>query len=420
MKLGWIDYSKDDKKKALDLLDSIYESGTLDELGLAPIRDGFGNLFFPGITTIQTKAKYFFIIPYALKEIYDKKITDYNSALLELYRIENNCCYKMAQDYKLGVIGISNTSENRKNDPNWIKRKPSEIYWTGIQTYDIFKSNTTLWNYLKITCDSIRKREQAFSSGKKYNDKISDNRNYEDNSSDDVSPLNINNNYYLDSELCTKLYRKNWLDDLKLDLTKKEQEYLRKKIINGKKTSKSILSTLIKKNKIINNKMTFYDIKDYLDDNQLLSYNLACEFDDFQNALKLVYNNIVYDHKLDDKLLEEFSSMDLKKISRINLNNIYYILNLNDNKYRLLRKFLNEAKDLLKDIDKKDLLKSESFIKLENLLKTRELSLKGKRAKTNHPIEIDNPSFSNYHFDYRFENAKVIINDILKDGENNA
>ena len=70
MKLGWIDYSKDDKKKALDLLDSIYESGTLDELGLAPIRDGFGNLFFPGITTIQTKAKYFFIIPYAFVNYY--------------------------------------------------------------------------------------------------------------------------------------------------------------------------------------------------------------------------------------------------------------------------------------------------------------------------------------------------------------
>ena len=44
------------------------------------------------------------------------------------------------------------------------------------------------------------------------------------------------------------------------------------------------------------------DIKDYLDDNQLLSYNLACEFDDFQNALKLVYNNIVYNHKLDDPI----------------------------------------------------------------------------------------------------------------------
>ena len=74
MRLGWVDYSKDDKKKALDLLDSIYESGTLDELGLAPIRDGFSNLFFPGITTIQTKAKYFLIVPYALKEIYDRNV----------------------------------------------------------------------------------------------------------------------------------------------------------------------------------------------------------------------------------------------------------------------------------------------------------------------------------------------------------
>lgn len=53
MELGWIDFSKTERSKILSVLDLLSESGTLDELGIAPVRDGFSNLFFPGTTTIQ-------------------------------------------------------------------------------------------------------------------------------------------------------------------------------------------------------------------------------------------------------------------------------------------------------------------------------------------------------------------------------
>ncbi len=65
MRLGWIDYSKEDRKKVLSVIDLLFEEGgALDELGLGPVRDGFANLFFPpGTSTIQTRAKYFLIVP---------------------------------------------------------------------------------------------------------------------------------------------------------------------------------------------------------------------------------------------------------------------------------------------------------------------------------------------------------------------
>ena len=59
MQLGWIDFSKSERNKVLNVLDMLSEAGTLDELGIAPIRDGFANRFFPGTSTIQTRAKYF-------------------------------------------------------------------------------------------------------------------------------------------------------------------------------------------------------------------------------------------------------------------------------------------------------------------------------------------------------------------------
>lgn len=63
MQLGWIDFSKTERDKVISILDLLSEPGVLDELGIAQIRDGFANLFFPGTTTIQTRAKYFLIVP---------------------------------------------------------------------------------------------------------------------------------------------------------------------------------------------------------------------------------------------------------------------------------------------------------------------------------------------------------------------
>ena len=45
MELGWIDFSKNERDDILNTLDSLSEKGTLDELGIAPIRDGFSDLF---------------------------------------------------------------------------------------------------------------------------------------------------------------------------------------------------------------------------------------------------------------------------------------------------------------------------------------------------------------------------------------
>lgn len=46
MNLGWIDFSKTERSKVLSVLDLLQDGGTLDELGIAPIRDGFSSIFF--------------------------------------------------------------------------------------------------------------------------------------------------------------------------------------------------------------------------------------------------------------------------------------------------------------------------------------------------------------------------------------
>lgn len=59
MELGWIDFSKTERNKILSVLDLLSESGTLDELGIALVRDGFSNLFFSGYNDHPNESQIF-------------------------------------------------------------------------------------------------------------------------------------------------------------------------------------------------------------------------------------------------------------------------------------------------------------------------------------------------------------------------
>ena len=66
MQLGWIDFSKDERDKDLSVIHKLDEQSAVDELGIGAIRDAFADYFFPGTSTVQTRAKYFLVVPYIL------------------------------------------------------------------------------------------------------------------------------------------------------------------------------------------------------------------------------------------------------------------------------------------------------------------------------------------------------------------
>jgi len=66
--IGWIDFSKDERDKALELLRLFQEQGAVDEIGIGIVRDAFADLFFPGTSTFLTRAKYFVVVPYIIQE----------------------------------------------------------------------------------------------------------------------------------------------------------------------------------------------------------------------------------------------------------------------------------------------------------------------------------------------------------------
>ena len=135
MQLGRIDFSKEDRQKAFDVINLLSEQGAVDELGIGVIRDAFANYFFPGTSTIQTRAKYFLIVPYMLREAVDGRYgKDANRVLRAIDSAEKDCGIRLLEaDPKAeGVIG------SRVLPKGWVARKPSDIYWNGIRTFGIF------------------------------------------------------------------------------------------------------------------------------------------------------------------------------------------------------------------------------------------------------------------------------------------
>ena len=135
MQLGWIDFSKEDRQKAFDVINLLSEQGAVDELGIGIIRDAFANYFFPGTSTIQNRAKYFLIVPYMLREAVDGRYgKDANRVLRAIDSAEKDCGIRLlnADPKAEGVIGT------RVLPKGWVARKPSDIYWNGIRTYGIF------------------------------------------------------------------------------------------------------------------------------------------------------------------------------------------------------------------------------------------------------------------------------------------
>lgn len=390
MELGWIDFSKTERNKVLSVLDLLGEKGVLDELGIAQIRDAYSNLFFPGTTTIQTRAKYFLIVPYAFKDL------DFNNKYTysRLRRSFNDCEEKCAHIFldnnpdEEGVVG-----KHSIQGGSWVQRTPSSIYWAGLRKYGIFRGKMSIDQYIKYVTIQKRDKSNTVNLG-----------NSSDEGHDDKNAGDTHKIHYFN----IPTYKKDWKDDLRMDLTFDEGQFLKSQIIES--CPDSILGIVLKKDiKEFTDIPTFDDLNaiikrfpDEIQDN----FFMAKSFSDFIFALRVVYNMIVSDNK-NRKANKIYSELDFDRISQIDIDMIMNTLRI-FNPY--LRKFLNDSKAAMADND---------LDGLKDIIHSREVFLKGpNRSKTAHPGEYDiNRWFAGERLDYRFAIAKTMVADIYESEE---
>jgi len=127
-RFGWIDFAEEDRQRMLDVVKLFRMQDTRDELGVGAIRDAFAEHFFPGTMTMQTRARYFLLVPWVYqgmagwlqrgprtRDEVDREVRQREARLI-------TALIKAGEDR--GVIG----SSSRAN----LQRMPSSIYWTGL------------------------------------------------------------------------------------------------------------------------------------------------------------------------------------------------------------------------------------------------------------------------------------------------
>ena len=136
--IGWIDFSSEHRDKVRTVIDLLSKQGVIDELGIGVVRNAFANRMFPGLSTIQTRPKYFTLTALLLKRYKKTECAKRNPRSLERYLEdeERNCRIQLVEKHgegrqNLGIIGGTfGTQRNRG-----VVRRPSSIYWFGMRAF---------------------------------------------------------------------------------------------------------------------------------------------------------------------------------------------------------------------------------------------------------------------------------------------
>jgi hypothetical protein len=127
--IGWLDQSEEHQRKMREVIDLFSETDSRDELGIAVVRDSLSDLLFPGLSTIQTRARYFLFIPWIYVDL-EKRRTPAARLAIRAREAQTRLIYALeAGGERSGVIGIDAKEK--------LKRLPDSVYWTGLGEFSI-------------------------------------------------------------------------------------------------------------------------------------------------------------------------------------------------------------------------------------------------------------------------------------------
>lgn len=409
--LGWIDFSDNDRQKVLKVIELLKGEGTVDELGIGVIRNALSDIMFPGITTIMTRAKYYFIVPQILHDFMIEKPSKI-SAKEYLRRKENEIMNFLSVQNKfednIGIIGISVAKQNRDLPQNkWVElqRKPSAIYWNalGKNGFNIYAGNLSLANLLDLL-DKKVKPDTAYTyiptDGETSNDRDAE---------------NTDSYFHLPDQ------SKDWQKNLTIDLTTIEADFLKHKIID--QFPESLLAQVIQSKSVIKDFLkanSFGEMCDMPFVNKLTTNNIAIlktakGFWNIMYGAHIRFNIILhskpqgnkeYLNELDSNWTEWINSMKQFDWGTFDLNLMWSITKETSSVKRHTETFVN---NWIYFMEQQNFQISE----LDVLVLKQEGDNKKSRSKLKTEHEDYYSSWTGIsNMDFRFRNAKVIIKDI--------
>lgn len=204
MRFGWVDFSSEERRRVMQAIKALETSGTIDELGIGVIRDGFADQMFPGISVLQTRAKYYITVPDIYRSaMRDTSLKSPNEVSDFIHGEEDKIAASLRDKGNYGVIG--------ERGP--VRYKPSFIYWSGLRTFGIVRSGKISQSAIVRKIAAFHRRDENAEAGR-Y-----DRSDELDDESSNLYDVSADFNFFEGN-----------VDSSTLDLSKREAEYLYEKI----------------------------------------------------------------------------------------------------------------------------------------------------------------------------------------------
>lgn len=238
MQIGFINFSQEELARKNKVLQMVRDQTAVDELGFGRIRDAFANMMFPGMSTLQRRAKYFAVMPSLYYQATKKNYDSIRDVRLQIVKWEIRLTDMLVngadnqEENKTGITGISMLSAAKKDPSKFVKYDPTYIYLTGLRTFGMVKSDIDINRLIFERSKQINQLKPKYKSSEEG--EMSD--------SEDLSGLQqffsvSGENYDFDNGTI-----------LPLELTKKEADYIKYHIVNSIKSMDSMLAYILRNN----------------------------------------------------------------------------------------------------------------------------------------------------------------------------
>lgn len=383
---GWIDFSRKDRELARDIIAALNDKGAVDEMGIGVIRDAFSDYFFPGTSTIQTSAKYFFLVSYQLENLTRFPVPNPERVLRENERECSFAMWKSLSPEKRKKEGIFGRTFFERGAKDWVKRTPSVIYWRGIRELGFWRCDNelSLQEFLRVSSSREAipvESDEDLKNGKKWAP------DYEKSWHWNLPPPEA---------------RGNWQNSPDIKLTPGEARFFLEQITHEQPDSMFAFLAPFRREL----PARFADIGELeLPAHLREAWLLAEKFSEFMWPAQLRFNALLGNEEAIAHWDDYETEWLAEAAEEVDLNAIFSFLKLEA--HRQLRHFLEKLEMVYK---------SGNIEALDKLLSERECQLKGKSRMK---LGKKNPYYQEHwvgsqELQYRYGNARRLFRDVVK------
>ncbi len=225
MEIGFVSFNQEALNRANKVMKLLQGQGAIDELGLGRIRDAFSNTMFPGMSVLQTHAKYFLLMPALYSFLEKTRIADVRKARTIVRDQEIRMTYRLMDGSAKDTTGIIGADMLRRGE-GYVKYDPTYVYQAGMEIYGLIPRGGNIYA-------TLAERSAIYqNSPKKHKGN--------DEAGDDSDDLPGNRQIY---KVCGEDYDFSHREPLDIRLTRREAEFLKNQIIRN--TQGSLLSYLL-------------------------------------------------------------------------------------------------------------------------------------------------------------------------------